>query len=118
MKNLEEILESGKKHQLRVEHYVKNEGGMGLLTINGIRSSVVWTFNNGWEHVSVSPLDNRVTPSWDFMCQLKDMFYYDTEAVVQYHPRKEDYINLQKNCLHLWRPTDQELPIPNKLLVL
>ena len=72
--------------------------------------SVVFGFNeNGWEHVSVSPYGGK-TPSWDDMCEIKDMFWDDEEEVIQIHPKKSKYVNIVDNCLHLWRHKEIELP--------
>ena len=74
------------------------------------RGSVVFGFNeNGWEHVSVSPYGGK-TPTWDDMCEVKDMFWSDEEAVIQIHPKKSEYVNIKENCLHLWRNKEMELP--------
>lgn len=62
-----------------------------------------------WEHISVS-LRNRC-PTWEEMCYLKDLFWEAEDTVVQYHPPKSEYVNLAKNCLHLWRFTG-EMPRP------
>lgn len=69
----------------------------------------------GWEHVSVS-LKNR-TPNWKQMCFIKDLFWDETDWVVQFHPAKSEYVNNHENCLHLWRPTNQRFPTPHSLLV-
>ena len=69
----------------------------------------------GWEHVSVS-LQNRC-PNWPEMCFVKDLFWGDSEVVMQLHPAKSDYINIAKNCLHLWKPIDQEIPLPDSIMV-
>lgn len=69
----------------------------------------------GWEHVSVSRRDR--CPTWDEMCQVKDLFWDEDDCVVQYHPPKEDWVNNHPNCLHLWRPVGVELPRPHALLV-
>src|SRR5262245_31661771 len=53
----------------------------------------------GWEHVSVSCVDR--TPTWTEMCFVKDLFWRDDETVVQYHPRKQDYVNHHACCRHL-----------------
>lgn len=66
--------------------------------------SVVWGLHeNGWEHVSIVPRKN-VMPSWDDMCELKDIFFNDEEEVYQIHPPKSEYVNLHDRCLHLWKP--------------
>lgn len=73
----------------------------------------------GWEHVSVSfGRHNRDTPSWEVMCFVKDIFWGDDDVVVQFHPRKEDYINIHGGCLHLWRCIDgREQPTPPSIMV-
>ena len=57
-----------------------------------------------WEHVSVS-LPNR-TPNWREMCFIKDLFWDEEDVVIQYHPKKSEYVNRHDNCLHLWKPVD------------
>jgi hypothetical protein len=69
----------------------------------------------GWEHVSVSRSDR--CPTWDEMCQIKDLFWDEDDCVVQYHPPKEDWVNNHPNCLHLWRPIGVEVPRPPAILV-
>lgn len=54
-----------------------------------------------WEHVSVS-LVNRC-PSWEEMCIVKNLFWDRDEAVLQYHPPEEEYVNHHPYCLHLWK---------------
>lgn len=82
-------------------------GGYGAVIVGKWSGSVVWgTDEDGWEHVSVSPYDHTITPSWDDMCKLKDMFFEDEETVIQIHPPKSRYVNIMKNCLHLRRPKD------------
>jgi len=51
------------------------------------------------------------------MCALKDMFFREDETVVQYHPAKSEYVNNRPNCLHLWKPTAEELPTPPAIMV-
>lgn len=72
-----------------------------------------------WEHVSCSKsYGTRVTiPSWNDMCIIKNLFWDEEDCVVQYHPAKKDYINLNPYVLHLWRPCDLEFPKPPKILV-
>jgi len=69
----------------------------------------------GWEHVSVSLPDR--CPTWDEMCFIKNLFWDEDDAVIQYHPPKRDYINCHPFCLHLWRSTDQDIPLPPKIFV-
>ena len=73
----------------------------------------------GWEHVSVSPCNEKrkACPTWEEMCEIKDLFWGPDECVIQYHPPKSDYVNRYPYCLHLWRPIGQELPRPPKEFV-
>lgn len=71
--------------------------------------------SEGWEHVSVS-LSNRC-PNWEEMCFVKDLFWDPEDVVVQFHPRKSEYVNLAKYCLHLWRHPAIEFPLPPRGLV-
>lgn len=92
------------------------DGVAGILHMAGLRHcTVVASWGGGWEHVSVCP-SNR-TPDWNEMCAIKDMFWNDDEVVVQFHPAKSNYVNLMPNCLHLWRPIGQEIPVPPILYV-
>ena len=69
----------------------------------------------GWEHVSVSRRDR--CPTWDEMCQVKEMFWDDEDCVIQYHPPKSEWVNNHPNCLHMWRPIGMDLPRPHPILV-
>jgi hypothetical protein len=69
----------------------------------------------GWEHVSVST--ERRIPNWLEMCFVKDLFWSEDECVVQFHPPRAEYVNQHPNCLHLWKNTRQEFPLPPSLLV-
>lgn len=54
------------------------------------------------------------------MCKLKDMFWTEDEAVVQFHPPKSEYVNNVKSCLHLWKPIEKysgKLPLSPSLFV-
>lgn len=89
--------------------------------IAGYFFQVVLSDGMGWEHVSVSLASkNRKVdrcPTWDEMCFIKDMFFYDTERVVQYHPPRSEYVSNHPYCLHLWRPTNKDLPFPDPIMV-
>lgn len=68
-----------------------------------------------WQHVSVSARDR--TPTWDEMCWVKNLFFEEEEAVVQFHPPKSAYINYHPYCLHLWRPNNFQLTLPPGMAV-
>lgn len=69
----------------------------------------------GWEHVSVSRKDR--CPTWDEMCQIKDLFWDDSDCVVQFHPPKAEYVNNHPFCLHLWRPIGWDIRTPQRVMV-
>ena len=73
----------------------------------------------GWQHVSVSLYSYPNTcPRWEIMCAVKDLFWEPEEIVVQFHPKKSDYISMHQGCLHLWRCTDgREFPTPDPIMV-
>lgn len=77
--------------------------------------TVIASSDGGWEHVSVSTRTR--TPTWEEMCRVKSLFWEDSDCVVQYHPPKSDHINIHPYCLHLWRPTNVELPRPPIIMV-
>lgn len=63
-----------------------------------------------WEHVSVS-LAHRC-PTWEEMCEVKEMFWKPLETVIQFHPKATSYVNCHPYCLHMWKKVgvDHELP--------
>ena len=71
----------------------------------------------GWEHVSVSIPGSNNPPSWEEMCLVKALFWDETECVVEYHPPKEDYVNLHTGVLHLWRSANEPFPMPPLICV-
>lgn len=62
------------------------------------------------EHVSVSLYnENRKTPTWEEMCEVKEIFWKPEEEVHQIHPPESQYIHGifgKDNILHLWRPEE------------
>lgn len=91
----------------------------GLFFIKTIKGDVLKVLSSGWSnqewyHVSVS-LPNRC-PTWQEMCLVKELFYGDNIAI-QYHPKKEEYVNNHPYCLHLWRNMIDEVKTPHHSLV-
>lgn len=114
MKNIEEIK---KTPNLFIEAETKNDGMGGKYydKYTGKWLNFIFSYQMGWEHLSVS-MPSR-TPTWEQMCIMKDIFWNKNEACVEYHPREEDYVNNHKHCLHIWRPTHEPLPTPPSILV-
>lgn len=66
---------------------------------------IIASDGGGWDHVSVHARRNgkfRV-PNWREMCAVKDACWDENDVVVQFHPRKRDYVNNHPYVLHLWR---------------
>lgn len=97
-----------------------NNGVFEFDAPSGARLLCIASDGEGWDHVSVRAVDpdgaSRI-PTWGEMCLVKEMFWAPWEAVVQYHPRKSQYVNNHPHVLHLWRPQDEELPQPPPSLV-
>jgi len=64
----------------------------------------------GWDHVSVS-LEKR-NPNWEELCFIKDLFWEEEETVIQFHPKKSEYVNNHPYCLHLWKNQYEEHQLP------
>lgn len=86
------------------------QGGCWRLQRHSQSFAVIASWGMDWDHVSVSTPHR--CPSWDEMCWIKDLFFEADETVIQYHPRKDDYVNCHEYCLHMWRPQNVELPAP------
>ena len=114
MKSIEEIK---KTPNLIIEAETENDGMGGKYydKYNNKWLNFIFSYQLGWEHLSVSMPSK--TPSWEQMCIMKDIFWNKDETCIEYHPREEDYVNNHEHCLHIWKPTEEILPIPPSLLV-
>jgi len=80
-----------------------------------VMSSGMADDRTGWEHVSVSCADR--VPTWEEMSHIKALFWSDGETVVQFHPRRDQYVNEMPFCLHLWKRSGTEYQLPQKGLL-
>ncbi len=98
-------------------HDVGDDGFNGIYVDPVERKNYFFVFSwgQGWEHLSVS--QRNKTPSWDIMCRIKNIFWGEDEVCVEYHPKKEDYVNLHPHCLHIWKEVGKEFPTPPSILV-
>ncbi len=101
----------------KAEKEIASGNGVFEVRVGGKWFSCIASDGGGWEHVSVTPLSGNSIPTWKEMCAIKEMFFEDEEAVMQIHPKKSEYVNIHKNCLHLWRSTGVEMPLPPKEFV-
>ena len=115
MKNkLPEILESG-RFIAGPRASEPNSGPNGHFKIKGPRGDLFIIASNemGWDHVSISTSKSKKkVPSWKEMCFVKDLFWNNNECVIQYHPKKTEYINIHPAVLHLWKPQNVDFPMP------
>jgi hypothetical protein len=75
-----------------------------------------------WNHVSVSVTNRRGVrlgrcATWEQMCHVKDLFWEPEETVLQFHPKKSEYVNCHPHCLHLWLPVGIEVQLPPAIFV-
>jgi hypothetical protein len=47
------------------------------------------------------------------MCFIKDLFFKDEEEVIQFHPKKSEYVNIHPYVLYMWRPHQDFLKPPS-----
>lgn len=105
-----------------MRHYCSTESdgfnGMFRMMLNSKFVRVIVSDGEGWQHVSVTIEGENKPPHWDIMCMVKDLFWEDEDVVVQFHPKKSEYVNNHSGCLHLWRCTDgREFPTPPSIMV-
>lgn len=102
-------------------NWIGNNGAFQVWLSNRTDAIILASDGEGWEHVSVRMYDKGTgqdrTPTWAEMCKIKDMFWDDEDCVIQYHPPKSEYVNNHPHVLHLWRPTEKVMPMPDSILV-
>lgn len=99
-------------------HFGDDKNGHFMIAYQNtnVKFFVIATNHNGWDHISVS-LKNRC-PNWIEMCFVKDLFFDEDEVVIQIHPKKGNYVNLAKSCLHLWKDQNNEFGLPEECMVI
>jgi hypothetical protein len=102
-------------------HYCTTFGdgcnGLFRFPLDGHIVRCVASDSEGWKHVSVSLERENKCPTWKIMCCVKDLFWGPDDVVVQFHPKKKDYVNWHPYCLHLWQCLNKEFPTPDPILV-
>ena len=90
-------------------------------SIKGVSLFTIASNGSGWEHVSVSLRKGNATiqrcPTWLDMCFVKSQFWGEEDQVIEYHPKKSEYVNCHPFVLHLWRPIGVEIPSPPSIMV-
>lgn len=87
-------------------------------TINTVMLLVIASDEELWDHLSVQiDVNPRRLSTWEEMCYVKGMFFMDDETVVQFHPKKSEYINYHSFVLHMWSDQTQEHKLPHSWMV-
>lgn len=99
-----------------------SDGNNGCFIVpveHNVSACIIASDGSGWEHVSVHIVDSgkEVTPIWEEMCMIKDLFWDPEDCVIQFHPPQSEYVNNHPYTLHLWRPVGKEFPRPDSILV-
>lgn len=104
MRNIEEIKANTRLSQLDIypgkDGYVQIVGRIKFCRWEG---SVIFDNADGVEHVSISPYKKSIIPNWFELVETKRIFWKPDEEVVQIIPKDSEYVNIVKNCMHLWR---------------
>ena len=62
-----------------------------------------------WDHLSISHKDRL--PTWDELVAAKEAFFGTEREAIQFIPRRNEYVNLHKNCLHIWAKNKEVIKI-------
>lgn len=114
MRDLKQILKRVKRHR----HIIPDRGDDGFalqIEFHGAELRIIASWGLDWDHVSIH-IEGRC-PTWAEMCFVKNIFWENSECVIQYHPPDKQYIDVHSHCLHLWRPQKTEIPMPPLNLV-
>lgn len=108
------------KGKLASDSSIGNNGAFSIFAKRfPVNLHITASDKNGFEHVTVAVSDKRKkgnqSPTWEEMQYVKTIFWDDFDTVIQYHPWKNDYINGQKNRLHLWRIIDKPIAVPTHI---
>jgi len=106
-------------NDLLVSDETYGNNGVFLIPYKNVKLFVVASDQCRWEHVSihVECVKKKRTPFWEEMCFIKDLFWREDEEVIQFHPRKADYINCHPYTLHLWKNQDMIYELPPAVMV-
>lgn len=60
-----------------------------------------------WAHASIS--HPKHYPYWDEILDVRYTFFDEDAEVVQVLPPRSEYVNVSKNCFHLWSPIGKRI---------
>lgn len=95
------------------EYGPRSEDG-AMYVHRGLRLSLIISFaresdGRRWAHLSIANPDR--IPAWEWLKEAKELFLGDRTAIMVFPPRAQ-WINIHKNCLHLWACLDDH-GLPN-----
>ena len=94
--------------------------GAFMLSYNGATLVIILSDGGGWDHVSVhvvAPDLSLRCPTWDEMEYVRKMVFRGDEWAMQLHAPVDKHINEHLHVLHIWRPQNQEIPVPPRIMV-
>ena len=117
MKDLKKLTKYRDKQEEKRYNIVSDDIGFFKIPLKTGRIAFITAeCRGGWEHVAAATLCS--CPTWEEMCEVKAYFWDDEETVIQYHPKKSEYVNICPTCLHLWKPLLTNIPLPPKQMLL
>lgn len=125
MKNLTE-LDGYRRRDLEIWFAKKVDCEMGPPELGGFfvvpqprgpHLKIIAGSGEGWDHVSVSPIERKRCPTWEEMEFVKRLFFKPDETAMQLHVPTSDHISHHPYCLHIWRPHDSLIPLPPSWMV-
>ena len=60
-----------------------------------------------WKHASIS--HPRRYPYWTEILEVRYAYFGDDDDVAQILPPRSEYVNINKNCFHLWSPIGRRI---------
>ena len=103
MRPIEEIEKNKHLSGLQVNRDGENIVIIGCINFSRWKGHVIFDNNDGIEHVSISPKSTNIIPNWYELVELKRIFWRPDEEAIQWIPKDSGYVNVMKNCLHLWK---------------
>ncbi len=65
-----------------------------------------------WLHVSAANMAQERMPTYQELCEVKDLFIGRQAKAVQVFPPEAEKVNINPYCLHLWHNADVD-PLPD-----
>ncbi len=103
MRAIEEIEQNKHLSNLHIKRDGERIAIVGKIHFIRWKGTVIFDNGEGVEHVSISPSSTNIIPNWYELVELKRIFWRPDEEAIQFIPKDSEYVNVMKNCLHLWK---------------